>query len=237
MLAIARSRSFVLGTNPCDAWWFRNIAPPPSVRDAEEQRKGSIDGQQVGVFQVPEDVSATGACSPRRSGRPSRRNGCEGRSSRRVRSARGKIGMSSEALVSSAMVTVEVRLAKRSDWMTRAGRRLAVLALGRDGDQVAPDHSRGPAPRASRASRVFGDVRRGRFLQLAEFRIGAVCGVGDRGLTRALLGKAWRAGVGDPDLDWSQPLRSERGSTLRDALCAGGCGRHGLSPGGSPCYL
>ena len=72
---------------------------------------------------------------------------------------------------------------------------------------------------------MFGDVRRGRFLQLAEFRIGAVCGIGDCGLTRAFLGEAWRTSVGNPDLDGSQPLRSEGGSTLRDALCAGGRGQ------------
>ena len=70
-----------------------------------------------------------------------------------------------------------------------------MLALERNGDQVAGSF----ALSASRAS-MCSAMRRGRFL---EFRIGAVCGIGVRGLTRALLGKAWRAGVGHPDLDGS----------------------------------
>ena len=71
------------------------------------------------------------------------------------------------------------------------------------------------------------DVGRDGFLDRVQFRVGSVCGVDDRGLARVFLGEAWRAGVGDPDLDGPQSLRSEGGSTLRDALCAGGCGRHG----------
>ena len=45
---------------------------------------------------------------------------------------------------------------------------------------------------------VFGDVRGDRFLQLAEFRIGTGCRIGDRGLACALLGKARGAGVREP---------------------------------------
>ena len=67
---------------------------------------------------------------------------------------------------------------------------------------------------------MLGDVRRGCFLESTEFRIGAVCGIGDRGLTRALLGETWRAGVGDPDLDGSQPcaLRAALRFATRCAL-------------------
>ena len=71
---------------------------------------------------------------------------------------------------------------------------------------------------------MFGDVRRDRFLELAELRIGAVCRIGDRGLARALLGKARGAGIGNPDLYGTQPLCSEGGPALRDALCGGSRG-------------
>ena len=41
-----------------------NVAPVPSVRDAEEQREGSVDGQHVGVVEASEDIA-----EPARAGR------------------------------------------------------------------------------------------------------------------------------------------------------------------------
>ena len=76
---------------------------------------------------------------------------------------------------------------------------------------------------------VFGDIGGDFFLELAESRVCPVCRIGDCGLTRTHLGKAWHSSVGFPNLDGSQPLRSEGGSALLDAFSGGSWRSHGVS--------
>ena len=69
---------------------------------------------------------------------------------------------------------------------------------------------------------MFGKIGGGRVHEFHELGIGAVGFVDDRGLARALFGKARGAGIGNLDLYRPQPLRPEGGSTLFRALLDAG---------------
>ena len=136
-------------------------------------------------------------------------------------------GISSAALVSNATVSVEGEVGGQVGLNDERRARFAVLTLESNGDEVRLGLPRHSFSRASRCSAMSAATASSIWLSSGS---GSVCGIGDRGLACVFLGEARGAGVGHPDLYGAKSLRSEGCSPLRDALCAGGCSRHGLSP-------